>query len=311
MPHDVISICPVCANDLSVTRLHCASCGTTLDGDFAVGRFGRLGRDQLALLESFLRSRGNLREMERELGLSYPTVRARVDGLVRALGLAEGPAASADGDDDEPRPITRRAGGRSPIDPRAAVPPGDRRGDRGHRDPRTSEDRAMTTTQTTDRIAHELGPTGRLTINGVDGSVDLVGTDGSEVVVHGTGRRPLEADFTVRGKPDDLKTDGHRGRRTARPPADPRPLPGDPGRGPARDARLGGHRQRSDPGRRHRRRPALSDGLRRDPRRRHRREGGPRDALGRRPSRGERSARARREDGVRRPPCPPPRSSAR
>ncbi len=91
MPHDVISTCPVCANDLSVTRLHCASCGTTLDGDFSVGRFGRLGRDQLALLESFLRSRGNLREMERELGLSYPTVRARVDGLVRALGLADDP----------------------------------------------------------------------------------------------------------------------------------------------------------------------------------------------------------------------------
>jgi hypothetical protein len=74
----------------------------------------------------------------------------------------------------------------------------------------------MTTTQTTDRIGHELGLTGRLTINGVDGSVDLVGTDGSEVVVHGTGRRPLEADFTVRGKPDDLKltaieADGRRG----------------------------------------------------------------------------------------------------
>ena len=102
MAHDVISTCPVCANDLSVTRLHCASCGTTLDGDFSVGRFGRLGRDQLALLESFLRSRGNLREMERELGLSYPTVRARVDGLVRALGLADGPASSADGDGASP-----------------------------------------------------------------------------------------------------------------------------------------------------------------------------------------------------------------
>ena len=49
----------------------------------------------------------------------------------------------------------------------------------------------MTATQTTDHIAHELGSTGRLTINGVDGSVDLVGTDGSEVVVHGTGQTPL------------------------------------------------------------------------------------------------------------------------
>ena len=105
MPHDVISTCPVCANELSVTRLHCGSCGTTLEGDFSVGRFGRLTREQLALLESFLRSRGNLREMERELGISYPTVRGRVEALVRALGF--GPRADA----DEPDPVVAEAAG--------------------------------------------------------------------------------------------------------------------------------------------------------------------------------------------------------
>jgi hypothetical protein len=94
MPHDVISTCPVCSNELSVTRLHCRSCGTTLEGEFSVGRFGRLSREQLALLESFLRSRGNLRDMERELGISYPTVRSRVEALVRTLGF--GPRADAD-----------------------------------------------------------------------------------------------------------------------------------------------------------------------------------------------------------------------
>jgi hypothetical protein len=94
MPHDVISTCPVCSGELAVTRLHCRSCGTTLEGDFSVGRFGRLSREQLALLESFLRSRGNLREMERELGLSYPTVRSRVEALVRSLGF--GPRADAE-----------------------------------------------------------------------------------------------------------------------------------------------------------------------------------------------------------------------
>ena len=98
MPHDVISTCPVCASELSVTRLHCNSCGTTLEGDFSVGRFGRLNRDQLALLESFLRSRGNLRDMERELGISYPTVRSRVEALVRALGF--GPRSDADDAED-------------------------------------------------------------------------------------------------------------------------------------------------------------------------------------------------------------------
>jgi hypothetical protein len=94
MPHVVISTCPVCSKELAVTRLHCRSCGTTLEGDFSVGRFGRLSRDQLTLLESFLRSRGNLRDMERELGISYPTVRTRVEALVRALGFG------ARGDDD-------------------------------------------------------------------------------------------------------------------------------------------------------------------------------------------------------------------
>ena len=94
MAHDVISTCPVCSGELSVTRLHCRSCGTTLEGEFSVGRFGRLTREQLVLLESFLRSRGNLRDMERELGISYPTVRSRVEALVRALGF--GPRAGAE-----------------------------------------------------------------------------------------------------------------------------------------------------------------------------------------------------------------------
>ncbi len=107
MPHDVISTCPVCSGELAVTRLHCRSCGTTLEGDFSVGRFGRLSREQLALLESFLRSRGNLRDMERELSLSYPTIRSRVEALVRSLGF--GPRADA----DEPAPET--------IDPAAAA----------------------------------------------------------------------------------------------------------------------------------------------------------------------------------------------
>jgi hypothetical protein len=90
---DVISTCPVCEGELAITRLHCRTCGTALEGEFGVGRFGRLSREQLALLESFLRSRGNLKDLERELGISYPTVRGRVESLLRALGLA---------DDDEP-----------------------------------------------------------------------------------------------------------------------------------------------------------------------------------------------------------------
>ena len=113
MPHDVISTCPVCSSELAVTRLHCGTCGTTLEGDFSVGRFGRLSRDQVAILESFLRSRGNLRDMERELGISYPTVRSRVEQLVRSLGF--GPRGDDDATDDgeatpdgQAAPLTRQ-----------------------------------------------------------------------------------------------------------------------------------------------------------------------------------------------------------
>lgn len=109
MPHDAIATCPICSGELAVTRLHCRGCGTTLEGDFNVGRFARLSREQFALLESFLRSKGNLKEMERELGISYPTVRARVDALLRALGL--GDESATDELDTGAEPATEIAGG--------------------------------------------------------------------------------------------------------------------------------------------------------------------------------------------------------
>jgi hypothetical protein len=101
VPHDVIP--PVrLPNELAVTRLHCRSCGTTLEGDFSVGRFGRLSREQLALLESFLRARGNLRDMERELG--SPTRLSAPGGGIRALGF--GPRADSDDvDEGSPEPV--------------------------------------------------------------------------------------------------------------------------------------------------------------------------------------------------------------
>jgi len=113
-PRDVIATCPVCAGELAISRLHCRTCGTTLEGEFGVGRFGKLSHEQLALLESFLRSRGNLKEMERALGISYPTVRARVEALVQALGLgdeqsvAPDDATTAAGADITPRAAARR-----------------------------------------------------------------------------------------------------------------------------------------------------------------------------------------------------------
>ena len=145
MPHDVISTCPVCAGELAVTRLHCRSCGTTLEGEFSVGRFGRLTREQLVLLESFLRSRGNLRDMERELGISYPTVRsprrgARPGARLRAARRRREPARG------RRRPRRRRGRRRRArqADPRAPRATRDRRRRGRDRDPIPREDRSMT-----------------------------------------------------------------------------------------------------------------------------------------------------------------------
>jgi hypothetical protein len=80
--------CPVCDLPLTIAELRCRGCGTTLRGEFPLSRcaFCDLPAEQLRFLELFLRCRGNLRELERTLGLSYPTVRARLDTLLAHLG---------------------------------------------------------------------------------------------------------------------------------------------------------------------------------------------------------------------------------
>jgi len=80
--------CPVCGDHLAVTRLGCGTCGSELAGIFASCEFCALSDAELALLRVFLTSRGNLREVEKHLGVSYPTARARFSELLDKLGLA-------------------------------------------------------------------------------------------------------------------------------------------------------------------------------------------------------------------------------
>ena len=86
----VIGRCPVCAGELTVTRLRCEACETALEGRFRLGRFQRLSAEQLAFLEVFVKNRGIIKDVEAELGMSYPTVRARLDEALRAMGFAVG-----------------------------------------------------------------------------------------------------------------------------------------------------------------------------------------------------------------------------
>jgi hypothetical protein len=84
----VIAKCPICAEPLAVARLECGGCGTRIEGSFALGRFHALTPEQLDFLETFIKARGNFKDVERELGISYPTVRSRLDAVIRALGFS-------------------------------------------------------------------------------------------------------------------------------------------------------------------------------------------------------------------------------
>ena len=99
--HPVISQCPVCQSDLTITRLHCRTCDTTIDGYFFAGPFAQLNREQLEFIETFIRCEGKLNRMEGELKLSYPTIRNRLHEVIRALGYEPG--------DDEPTGLNEEA----------------------------------------------------------------------------------------------------------------------------------------------------------------------------------------------------------
>lgn len=86
----VLRQCPVCGEELTVTRLHCQACDTAIEGRFRLSRFGRLSNDQLAFIEVFLKNRGIIKDVEAELGISYPTVRARLDDALRGMGFGGG-----------------------------------------------------------------------------------------------------------------------------------------------------------------------------------------------------------------------------
>ena len=87
--------CPVCSSRLAVTRLTCPSCETELSGAFASCEFCVLTDEDREVLRVFLASRGNMKDLERHLGVSYPTARSRFDQLLVKLGVERAPAAPA------------------------------------------------------------------------------------------------------------------------------------------------------------------------------------------------------------------------
>ncbi len=90
-----IGKCPICETRLRVTELTCPSCSTRIVSDLMTCPFCNLPSDALAFLWAFLKARGNIKEVEKDLGISYPTVRKRLDELLASLGLASGSESSS------------------------------------------------------------------------------------------------------------------------------------------------------------------------------------------------------------------------
>jgi hypothetical protein len=80
------SLCPVCGDRLAVTRLNCPNCDTSIEGRFLPSRLEQLSPEHRAFVELFVRCEGKLNWVAQELKLSYPTVRARLDEVIRAMG---------------------------------------------------------------------------------------------------------------------------------------------------------------------------------------------------------------------------------
>lgn len=78
--------CPVCGNEMTITRLYCPDCDVTIEGRFSIGRLGLLSPEQLEFVEVFLRCDGKIKHVEKELGISYPTVRSRLNEIILAMG---------------------------------------------------------------------------------------------------------------------------------------------------------------------------------------------------------------------------------
>ena len=86
MEHTV-NKCPACgASDFILERIRCIECGTAVEGSFKAGKLGGLLVEHQDFIEVFVRCRGNIKDVEKVLGISYPTVRGRLDRAVHALG---------------------------------------------------------------------------------------------------------------------------------------------------------------------------------------------------------------------------------
>jgi len=89
MTYPVIHTCPVCAHALHVQKLACSQCHTVIENNFSLSKFAALSKEEMEFIEVFVVKRGNIKEVEKVLGISYPTVRSKLNQIIEQLGYEE------------------------------------------------------------------------------------------------------------------------------------------------------------------------------------------------------------------------------
>jgi hypothetical protein len=84
-----IEKCPVCSHEMTITKVFCEQCGTTMSGQFGStgSRFNKLTEEQMNFLMAFIRCEGKFNRLEEDLKLSYPTLRSRFNDILAAMGF--------------------------------------------------------------------------------------------------------------------------------------------------------------------------------------------------------------------------------
>ena len=89
MKKNIIGYCPICHDKLVVKTLRCNHCDTEITGDFVLNPFDYLSKDQLDFALVFIKNQGNIKAIEKDLGISYPTVKKNIDDLCISLNMKE------------------------------------------------------------------------------------------------------------------------------------------------------------------------------------------------------------------------------
>lgn len=99
MTHPILTHCPICNSPTTVTQIRCEVCDLTIEGHFMVSGLAALSPEQLEFVETFLRCEGKINRVEKELGISYPTVRSRLNEIIYSMGYE--PLAEMEADEAE------------------------------------------------------------------------------------------------------------------------------------------------------------------------------------------------------------------